>query len=118
MRLLTALALLAAALATLACSTSESVTVVNPTQQTLFVQVNERAPFAIDPGQTARTKVPALDRLAPITITARDGDGRTIFYRSTTIQLLRAAQLRLELTPAGDPFDPFAGRGEIPPLTN
>ena len=118
MRLLTLLAVVAAAWLTLACSMNESVAVVNPTQQTLFVQINERDPFVIEPGQTARTKVPALDRLAPITITARDADGRTIFYRSTTIQLLRAAQLRVELLPTGDPFDPLAGRRAIPLLTN
>jgi hypothetical protein len=45
--LLTLLTLTAIGLGALACSTSEGVTLINPTQQTLFVQVNEREPFPV-----------------------------------------------------------------------
>lgn len=118
MRLIVPVALFALALSALACSASADLTLTNPTDQTLFVQVNEREPFALPAGDSARTSVPALDRLAPITITARDEYGRTIFYRSTTVQLLRAAQMQLSLVPTGDPWDPYAGQRQIPPLTS
>jgi hypothetical protein len=118
MRLLALIALLPLALAALACRTSEDLTLTNPTDQTLYVQVNEREPFPLAAGETARTSVPALDRLAPITITARDEYGRTIFYRSTTVQLLRAARMQLSLTPTGDPWDPYSDYRDVTQITS
>jgi len=93
------------------CQANEKVAFVNPTQQPLYVQVNERVPFEVPPGDTVFTPLPALDRLAPITITARDERGTAVFHRAITMVRLKALGNRIELTPVGQATDPFEGSG-------
>lgn len=108
MRILLALSLSLAALAAGAiCQANEKVAFVNPTERPLYVQVNERPPFEVPPGETVFTPLPALNRLAPISITARDEQGTPVFYRAITMVRLKALGNRVELTPVGVNVDPF-----------
>ena len=104
--LIAALASLAALAA--ACKTTSNIAFVNPSNQSLFVQVDEKAPFEVGAGATVTRALPALDRIAPITIIARDAGGATIFAVTTSLPQLEAAGHRLELKATGPKVDPLS----------
>ena len=106
-----ALALIAACAALSAaavCQTAQAVAFVNPTQQTLYVQVDQKPPFEVPPGGEVRAKVSALDRLTPVSITARDARGQTVFFRAMSLPALQGSGNRVVLAATGDPFDPLS----------
>jgi hypothetical protein len=90
------------------CQTAQSVAFVNPTQQALYVQVDQKPPFEVPPGGEVRATVPAIDRLTPISITARDARGQTVFFRAMSLPALQGAGNRVVLAATGDPFDPLS----------
>ena len=97
-----------AGVASIACSTTTRVTLSNPTSGALFVQVNERAPVKIAPGASARVTLPALERLQPLSITARDERGAIVYSTTLTWTILRAAGNRIALAPDAQPaYDPL-----------
>jgi hypothetical protein len=95
-----------AALVSWGCETTKEVTLVNPSDQPLFVQINERAPIEIAPGGSAKSTVPALERIATLNITARDGRGQTVFFVATSVSRLEQQGMRIELVqgPAVNPW--------------
>ncbi len=101
-------ALVALAALAAACKTTSSIAFVNPSNQSLFVQVDEKAPFEVGAGATVTRALPALDRIAPITIIARDAGGATVFAVTTSLPQLEAASHRLELKASGAKVDPLA----------
>jgi hypothetical protein len=90
------------------CQTTATVAIVNPTQQPLFVQIDERPPFEVPPGGEVLARLPALDRLAPMSITARDARGQTVFFRALSLPRIEQLGNRVELVASGQPADPFA----------
>jgi hypothetical protein len=96
------------ALTAIGCSTQKSVAIINPTDQPLFVQVNQRAPVEVAAGATWKTTLPALDRLTPVTINARNGAGHTVVFLSTSLPRLEANGYRIELKLTGETYDPLA----------
>ena len=89
------------------CRANEKVEFVNPTQEPLFVQINEREPFEVPPGGKVFAALPALGRLTPITITARDRRGVTVFHRATSIIRIQTTGNQVQLTPGASAADPF-----------
>ncbi len=71
-----------------ACTTQEKVTFVNETDARLYVTINEREPFGIDAGAAVTARLPALQQLVPVTITARDDRGATVFFQTTSVTRL------------------------------
>ena len=100
-----ALASLAALAA--ACKTTSDIAFVNPSSQPVFVQVDEKAPFEVGAGATVKRGLPALNRLQPITVVARDARGATVFALTTSLPQLEAAGHRLELKATGPKVDPL-----------
>ena len=80
---------------------------MNPTEQPLFVQIDQRPPFEVAPGASAHASIPAIERLSPITITARDAGGATVFFQTTTLPRLKELG-RVELQTTGESIDPYA----------
>ena len=104
-------ALLCAPLLFLACTTSTSVRVANPTDGALTVQVNERAPFVIQPHGTVSVHLPALERLQPMSITARDTRGAMVYSASLSSSAIAAAGGRVVLAvDPGAAYDPLLSR--------
>jgi hypothetical protein len=95
------------ALAT-ACQTSTQVAFVNPTDQPLFVEVNEHPAFEVPANGSASAPMPSLDRLQPMTVIARDAHGATVFSVATSLPRIEAAGNRVELKATGEKFDPYA----------
>jgi hypothetical protein len=95
------------ALAT-ACEMSTNVAFVNPTNQPLFVQLNERPAFEVPANGAASAPIPALDRLQPMTIIARDAHGSTIFSVTTSLPRIQAEGNKIELKATGEKIDPYA----------
>lgn len=79
-----------AALFALGCTTNTHVKIDNATGSVVSVQVNERAPVKIAAGQSVRVTLPALERLQPLSIIARDERGAIIYSASTTAAALDA----------------------------
>jgi hypothetical protein len=106
-----AAALFCAPLAFLACQTSTSVRVSNPTDGALTVPVNERAPFELKPHTTVSVHLPALERLQPVSITARDAQGAMVYSASLSYSAITASgrQVVLTVDPART-YDPLVGR--------
>jgi hypothetical protein len=94
-----AIAVAALLLLALGCATNERVAFVNPTATTLYVTINEREPFEVPPGESVKATLPALQQLTPITITAHDASGATVFFQSTSVARLVEAGRRIELDP-------------------
>ncbi len=95
--------------AAIACKPAMTTTVafVNPSAQPLFVAVNEREPFEVPADGELRHDVP-LDRWQPMTITARDARGVTIFATTTSLPRIKSAGNRVDLQVAGgERFDPL-----------
>jgi hypothetical protein len=92
-----------------ACSTTVSVEVINPTDETLYVQINEAQPVPVEPRASVRVRVPGLENLAPVTVIARDAHGTTRFASSVAAALLRASHQQIMLAPQGRPYDPLLG---------
>ena len=90
-----------------ACKTTADIAFVNPTNQALFVQIDEHAPFEVPAGGTVQRALPSLQRLQPITITALDASGATIFALTTSLPRLEASGHRLELKATGPAIDPL-----------
>jgi hypothetical protein len=91
-----------------ACDTSEDVDFVNPTAETVFVQVNQDRPFAVAPGTSVTASVPSFERLRPVTITARNERGDVIFFTTMSTARLAAEGHRVELVTQGERIDPLA----------
>jgi hypothetical protein len=102
-----AVATVALAVMATACKTTSDIAFVNPSDQPMFVQVDEKAPFEVGAGATVKRALPALDRLTPITIVARDARGATLFAVTTSVPQLEAAGHRLELKATGPTVDPL-----------
>ncbi|HWS44901.1 MAG TPA: hypothetical protein VN636_03500, partial [Acidimicrobiia bacterium] len=68
-----------------ACKTTSSIAFVNPSDRPMFVQVDENAPFEVGAGATVQRALPALNRLTPITVIARDSKGATVFALTTSL---------------------------------
>lgn len=99
--------LVLAGIALIACTTNTRLTLSNPTSGALFVQVNERPPVTIAAGASARVTLPALERLQPLSITARDEHGAMVYSTTVTWTVLHAAGNTVSLQP--DPhaaYDP------------
>jgi hypothetical protein len=110
-RIFFAAALLCAPILFLACQTSTSVRVSNPTDGALTVQVNERSPFELKPHATVSVHLPALERLQPVSITARDAHGAMVYSASLSYSAITAAgqQVVLAVDPART-YDPLLSR--------
>jgi len=106
---LLAAAVVLASLATLAssCKTTSDIAFVNPSGQPLFVQVDEKTPFEVGAGATVKRALPALQRMQPITVIARDSRGATVFALTTSLPQLEATGHRLELKATGPKVDPL-----------
>jgi len=102
-----AIALVALAALATACKTTSDVAFVNPSDQPMFVQIDQNAPFEVGGASTVKRALPALDRLTPITIVARDAKGATLFAVTTSVPQLEAAGHRLELKATGPKVDPL-----------
>ncbi len=89
------------------CKTTISVAFVNPNAQPLFVQIDQREPFEVPANGTAHSSVPALERLQPITITARDARGATVFFVTTSLPRIEATGHRIDLKASGEKVDPL-----------
>ena len=99
--------MLTAAILAGGCNANTKVAIVNPTDRALFVQINERDSFRIDAGTTVTATLPSLDRLAPISITARDERGATIFFVSTSLPRIESTGNKVELqAPTTSGLDP------------
>ena len=90
-----------------ACKTTSNIAFVNPTEQALFVRIDEHDPFEVPAGGTVRRALPALERLQPLTITALDARGVTVFATTTSLPRLEASGHQLELKAAGLSIDPL-----------
>lgn len=90
-----------------ACQTRLQVTFVNPTDEPLFVQVNEREPFEVAPRSSLEAPVPGLERLKPILIVARDAEGHTVYALTTSVTRIEATPV-VELRIDGPLVDPLA----------
>lgn len=102
-----AVMLLVLGAASTACKTMTSVAFVNPSGQPLFVAVNEREPFEVPADGEVHHDVP-LDRWQPMTITARDARGVTIFATTTSLPRIKAAGNRVDLqVMGGERVDPL-----------
>jgi hypothetical protein len=102
-----AIAMVALAALATACKTTSDIAFVNPSDQPMWVQVDQKAPFEVGAGATVKRALPALDRLTPITIVARTAGGATVFAVTTSIPQLEAAGHRLELKVTGPKVDPL-----------
>lgn len=89
------------------CQTTVKVTFVNPLDQSLYVTVNERPPFEVPAHGAVRVNLPALNRLQPMVITARDWQGATVFAMTTSFPLIQAVGSRIELRAPGRAYDPL-----------
>lgn len=110
MRLLPALALtslIALATFAIACKTASEVTFVNPHAESLFVQIGERAPFEVPAHESVTAHLPALERLHPVSITARDEAGTVVFFLATSTHRIEVAGNRVVLELSGQPSDPL-----------
>jgi hypothetical protein len=92
-----------------ACSTTVSVEVINPTDETLYVEINEAKPVPVEARAAAHVHIPGLENLAPVTVIARDVRGKTRFATTTSAALLRASHDQITLAPQGRPYDPLLG---------
>lgn len=90
-----------------ACKTTSEIAFVNPSDQPVFVQLDEKAPFEVGAGATVKRPVPSLQRMQPITVIARDPRGATVFALTTSLPQLEAAGRRLELKATGPTTDPL-----------
>ena len=90
-----------------ACKTTSDIAFVNPTNQSVFVQVDEKTPFEVGAGATVKRALPALDRLTPVTVIARDARGVPVFALTTSLPQLEEAGHRLELKATGPKVDPL-----------
>ena len=106
--LIASVALASFAAISAACRATSDIAFVNPTDQPVFVQVDEKAPFEVGAHATVKRALPALDRLTPMTVMARDAGGATVFALTTSLPQLEAAGHRLELKATGPKVDPFA----------
>ena len=102
-----AIVLVSLAAISAACKTTSDIAFVNPMNQTVFVQVDEKTPFEFGAGATVKRALPALDRLSPVTVIARDARGVTVFALTTSLPQLEAAGHRLELKATGPKVDPL-----------
>ena len=102
-----AVALLSLAALSAACKTTSDIAFVNPSNQPVFVQVDEKAPFEVGAGATVKRGLSALNRLQPVTVIARDERGATVFALTTSLPQLEAAGHRLELKATGPTVDPL-----------
>jgi hypothetical protein len=100
---------LSLALATLAsaCETTSKVAFVNPSDEPLYVQIDERASFEVPANGTVHRSLPSLERLRPLTITARNSRGATIFALTTSLPRIAASGSRVEMRALGVPADPL-----------
>jgi len=71
------------------------------------VQVNEHAAFEVPAHGSASAPMPALDRLQPMTVIARDAHGATVFSVTTSLPRIEADGNRVELQGTGEKFDPY-----------
>jgi hypothetical protein len=90
-----------------ACKTTSTVAFINPSDQPLFVQIDERAPFEVPANGTVHRRLPAVERLRPLTITARNVRGATIFALTTSLPRIEASGSRVEMKATGVPVDPL-----------
>jgi hypothetical protein len=103
-----ACALALGGIAFVACTTNTHVTLSNPTSGPLLVQVNERPPVRIAPGASARVTLPALERLQPLSVTARDDRGAMVYSTTLTWTVLHARGDTIALAPSAQPsYDPL-----------
>jgi hypothetical protein len=100
-----AIATITCAFAQVACATNEDVAIVNSTERTLYVTINERAPFTVEAGNTVKTRLPALQQLTPVSITARDDRGATVYFQTTSVTRIIDDGRQVELR-ATSPLDP------------
>jgi hypothetical protein len=77
-------------MSSVACTASREVTFINPSDQPLYVQINQRDPFEVAARGSVRANVPSLERLKPILITARDADGRIVFAYTSSVARIEA----------------------------
>jgi hypothetical protein len=89
------------------CQTTSKVTFVNPLDQPLYVTVNQRPSFEVPAHGTVRTNLPALERLQPMVITARDTHGAIVFALTMSFPRIQAAGSRIELRAPGHVYDPL-----------
>jgi hypothetical protein len=92
-----------------ACSPTVSIEVINPTDETLYVEINEAKPVPVEARASARVHIPGLENLAPVTVIARDVRGKTRFATTTSAALLRASHDQITLAQEGRPYDPLLG---------
>jgi len=90
-----------------ACTTTSAVAFVNPSDQPLFVQIDERAPFEVPANSVVRRSLPAVQRLQPLIITARTARGATVFALTTSLPRIEASGRRVEIKATGVPVDPL-----------
>jgi len=88
------------------CQTTSRVAFVNPSNRPLYVQVDEHSPFEVPAGGTVQRELPALERLQPLIITARDVRGATVFAITTSFPRIEASGRRIEMAATGVPVDP------------
>jgi hypothetical protein len=90
-----------------------SVTIVNPSDQVVYVTINEHAMFEVPANGEVSTPMSTVDRYGPLLITARDARGATIFAVTTSLPRIEAQGNRVELRSTGQTYDPlqqFAGQ--------
>jgi hypothetical protein len=92
-----------------ACSTTVSVEVINPTDETLYVEIGEAQPVPVEARASVRVRVSGLENLVPVTVIARDVHGKTRFATTTTAALVRASHGQITLAQQGQPYDPLLG---------
>ncbi len=98
---------LALAMSVSGCKTTSSVAFVNPSGEALYVRIDERASFEVPANSTVHQSLPALERLRPMTITARTVRGGIVFALTTSLPRIEASGSQVELKATGVPFDPL-----------
>ena len=97
-----------------ACSVGARMTLVNPTDGTLYVQVNEATPIAIPAKASATVKTSPVENFGLVTITARDRLGVLICFLATSTGSVRRTNGAVTLTPNQATFDPHGYPGVVP----
>lgn len=92
---------------TVACKTASEVTFVNPHEVPLLVQIGERAPFEVPAQKSVTARLPAIERLHPVSITARDPAGAVVFFLTTSVHRIEVTGNRVVLEITGRPSDPL-----------
>jgi hypothetical protein len=91
-----------------------SVTIVNPSDQVVYVTINEHPMFEVPANGEVTTAMSTVDRFGPLLITARDAHGATLFALMTSLPRIEAQGDRVELRSTGQSYDPLQLAGQLP----